>query len=114
MIKSIVKILIAVLLANAIWHVASAYVSYYRFKDAVSELALHPAGKTESQIKDRVVELAVAHDEPLDAESVKVQRNDQHTVVEGNYSKPIVLFPGLEYQLPLSLNVDRFSVDPNN
>ena len=55
MIKSIIKALIAVALANALWHVASAYMSYYRFKDAVSELSLHSLDKSESQIRDKVV-----------------------------------------------------------
>ena len=57
MIKAVVKLAIVALVANAIWRIGSAYMSYYRFKDAVDELALHSKGKTVEELKDRVLEL---------------------------------------------------------
>jgi hypothetical protein len=37
--KLIVKLVIVALIANAVWHVVSAYTAHYRFKDAIEESA---------------------------------------------------------------------------
>ena len=112
MIKGVIKLLIVVAVANALFHVASAYLSYFRFKDAVSELALHSADKSESQIKEKVIELAATYGEPLDVQAVEVRRNEEHTFIEGRYTKTVALFPGYEYPWPFSINVDGFVIRP--
>ena len=112
MIKAIIKLVIVALLANAIWRIGSAYVSYYRFKDSVSELALHSKGKTLDELKGRVLELAVSYDEPIDADAVSVRRDDPHVIIEGLYKKPVLLAPGYEYAWPFTLNVDEMVMSP--
>jgi hypothetical protein len=112
MIKSIIKLLMAIAIANAIWRGASAYVSYYRFEDAVRELATHSSDWTEGQIKDKVVELAATYEEPLDADAIAVRREEHHTYIDGSYIKPVALFPGYEYQWPFTLKVDGFVLVP--
>ena len=112
MIKSLIKVLIAVALANALWHVASAYISYYKFNDSVHELAIHNPGRSESQLKDKVVELAAMYDEPLDAEAIAVRKEPGHIYVDASYTKPVSLFPGYNYQWPFVIKVDGFVIEP--
>jgi len=111
--KAIIKILIVLLIANALWRVASAYISHYRFEDAVLELATRSTGKTSSeQLKDKVMELAATYDEPVDADAVAIRREEHHTYIDSTYKKPILLFPWYEYQWPFTLSVDGFVVVP--
>ena len=112
MIKAFIKLALIVLVANALWRVGSAYVSYYRFQDAVKDMAVHSRGMSDDQVKDRVMELAAAYDEPLAAESVAVRRDEHHTFVDGSYTKPVAVLPGYEYAWPFSLNVDGFVIVP--
>jgi hypothetical protein len=112
MIKSIIKAFVAILIANALWRGASAYMSYYRFEDAVSELAIHSSDKTDGQIKDKVVELAATYDQPLDADAIAVRREEHHLYIDGSYTKLVALFPGYEYQWPFRLKVDSFVIVP--
>jgi hypothetical protein len=112
MIKAIIKLAIVALFANAIWRIGTAYLSYYRFKDAVDELALHSKGKTIEELKDRVLELASSFDEPIDPDAVSVRRDEPHVIVEGSYKKRVLLAPGFEYAWPFSLNVDEMVVTP--
>ena len=112
MIKSLIKILIAVAVANALWHAASAYISFYKFQDAVNEQAIHSGGRSETQLKDKVIELAMTYGEPIDPEAVTVHRDEEHTRVETSYVKPVALFPGYEYQWPFTLKVDAFVIVP--
>ena len=112
MIKSIIKIAIAVVLANALWRVASAYISYYKFQDSVQEYAIRTNGKSEDEIKNRVAELAAQYEEPLDADAVDVRKTEQHTYIEASYTKPVAVLPGYEYQWPFSLKVDGYILEP--
>jgi hypothetical protein len=112
MIKSIIKIVIAVLLANALWRIASAYISYYKFQDAVQEYSIRSGGKSDDEIKNRVAELASQYEEPVDADSVQVTKNEQHTYIEASYTKPVAVLPGYEYQWPFSMKADGFLIEP--
>ena len=112
MIKAIVKLLIFVVLVNTLYQVASAYMAFYRFKDAVMDAALHSSGQTDDQIKDKVAELAAAHDQPLDAQTVAVRREQQHTYIDGSYTRLLSVLPGYQYPWPFSLSVDAFVINP--
>jgi len=111
MIKSIIKIVIAVLLANALWRIASAYISYYKFQDAVQEYSIRTAGRSEEEIKNRVAELAAQYEEPVDADAVDVRKSEQHTYIQATYTKPVAVLPGYEYQWPFSMKADGYVID---
>ncbi len=112
--KALVKLIVVVLLANALWHVTSAYLSFYKFRDALTEVAVAGKGKTDEELKDTVSELAASHDEPLAGDAVTIRRDGNHTYIEGSYTKPIAFLPGVEYQWPFSINVDGFVIVPVN
>ena len=114
MIKSIVKIIIAVLLANAIWRIASAYISYYKFQDAVQEYSIRTSGKSDDVVKGRVAELAAQYEEPVDADAINVRRDEQHTYIDFSYTKPVAVVPGYEYQWPFSVKVDGYVIEPQH
>jgi hypothetical protein len=112
LIKTIVKLAVVALLANAVWRIGSAYISFYRFQDAVSEAVLHSKGKTENELKDKVIELAASYDEPMTVDAISIRREDPHTIIEGAYKKPVLLAPGIEYEWPFNLSVDALVLVP--
>ena len=109
MIKTIVKLAIVVLVANAIWRVGSAYVSYYRFKDAVTDVAINSKNKTDDELRAKVIDLAMEYDEPIAADAVAIRREDKHVYIEGSYTKAVAVFPGYEYEWAFSLSADSAS-----
>ena len=111
MIKLIIKLAIAGLIANAAWRLGSAYASFYRFKDSVSETALYAKGKTDQELRQRVLELASMYDAPINDESLEVRRETSHILITGSYTKPVDILPGVQYQWPFTLNVDSLIVD---
>ncbi len=108
--KGILKILIVIFVANGLWRVSTAYVSYYKFKDAVNELASHTGGRSEAQIKDKVLELAGTYDEPVDPDSLSVRLDDNRVYVDTEYTKPITLLPGYDYKWLFKLNVEGYAL----
>ena len=106
MIKTLIKLAIVVLLANAIWRAGSAYLSYYKFEDAVTDVAIKSRDKTDEELRTKVMVLAMEYDEPIAAEDVTIRREDKHLVIEGSYTKPVAIFPWYDYQWTFSLKGD--------
>jgi hypothetical protein len=106
MIGRIIKLLIAALIVNATWRVGSAYVSFYRFRDAVTETAQFGADKTLDQLRDRVLELASQYDVPITEGDISLNRAGIRTRVTGSYIKVIEVVPGYRYPWPFSWNVE--------
>ena len=110
--KAIIKILIAIALANALYQASTAYISFYRFKDSVDELVTHTAGRSDGQLKDRVAELAATYGEPVDGDAVDVRHDQNHLYIDMSYTKPVALFPGYVYEWPFRIDADGLLINP--
>jgi hypothetical protein len=111
MLKVLLKLALAALIANAAWRVGSAYMQYYKFKDAIFETAQFGSDKTRVELRQRVLDLASQYDVPLREDDLTVRRDERnHTYVDGSYQHPVDLLPGYRYPLPFTVHVDVFTV----
>ena len=104
--RTLLKLAVVALVANAAWHVFGAYYPNYKFQDAVEYAAQNGAALTQDALREKVVELSSQFDLPLTADQVTVARQDTHTIVDLSYKRPIELVPGFRYQWPFSMHVD--------
>lgn len=114
MIKFIVKLLIVALVANAAWHLMTAYASYWKFKDAVAQTIQFGNDKSLATLKGRILQLATDYDVPVDEDDFTITRSREslHTVVDGGYSRDIELLPGYSRPWSFVFHVDTFSDAP--
>jgi hypothetical protein len=105
-IKTLIKLAIVVLVANAIWRAGSAYVSYYRFKDAVADVAVNSKNKTDEELHKKVMDVAMQYDAPLADDAVAIRHEDNHIYIDASYEQPVAVFPGYERQWTFSFTVD--------
>jgi hypothetical protein len=111
MLKLLVKLALAALIANAVWRVGSAYMRFYRFTDAVTQTAQFGLERSAADLPQRIVELASEYDVPLSVGDFTVQRDSRkHTLIEGSYVQPVDLAPGYQYQWPFRIHVDVLNV----
>ena len=111
MVKLFIKLALSALITNAVWHIGSAYVTFYRFKDAVTETAQFGSERPIAEIQERVMALASRHDIPLDKSDVTVRRDEgNHTYIDGSYVQPLDLLPGYRYPWSFALHVDVFTI----
>ena len=112
--KVVIKLLIVALIANATWRVGTAYVNYYKFKDAVREMTQYRGGLTDAQIHDKIFEFANEYSVPVTEDTLAISHDNSgtHTIVEGSYTQPIDLLPGVTYPWPFTVHVDTFVVEP--
>jgi hypothetical protein len=107
--KLIIKLAIVALVANAAWHVMSAYMSYYKFKDAVQQTTQFGNDKSIDQLRTRIIALAADYDVPIGDDDLSIKRESQHTIVDGSYSKTIDLLPGYARPWTFQVHLDTFS-----
>jgi hypothetical protein len=107
MLKLLIKLAIVVLIANAAWRLGSAYVTFYRFKDAVAEIAQFGAQRSAADLHQRVGDLASQYGLPLSDDAFTVRRDERnHTYVDGSYVQPVELLPGYRRPWTFTLHVD--------
>lgn len=107
--KLIIKLLLAALIANATFQIGSAYLDFYRFKDASDEAALTPR-ITDAQLRDRVLELASENNAPLDPDALEIRRDATHIFIDASYSRPVMVLPGKAFEWPFAFSLDVYLV----
>jgi hypothetical protein len=110
--KAILRLIVIALVANATWHVFTAYLAHYRFKDAVEHASLVGSDLTNDQLRERVLDLAMQYDVPVGAEGFTVERLQRHTIIDGKYSRPVELLPSVPFAWPFSWRTDTLSFKP--
>jgi hypothetical protein len=110
-IKTIVKLAIVALVANATWQAVNAYWPHYKFEDAVRSTVQYRGDRSDAQLRARILELATNYDIPLDAENLDVRRDETHTIVDASYVRSVALAPGYTYRWPFTLHVATFSIE---
>ena len=115
MIKLLVKLAIAALVANCFWRVGSEYITCYKFEDSVREAAEFRKG-SDVELRGKIEMLAADYDVPLDDEDLSIMsdqaRGADHVVIQLSYAKPIQLVPGYEYDWPFSFTIDTNHAKP--
>jgi hypothetical protein len=106
--KLLLKLVIVAALANATWHLFTVYSADYKFRDAVEYAAESRGGKTDDQLKEQVLALAVEADLPIDADHLSVSHFESRTTVETAYTRPVEFFPGFAYPWTMNVHVDAY------
>jgi hypothetical protein len=96
--RKLVKILILVSIANALYQFVPPYYHYVRFKDGVQEMALFSQRMSDTEIVDRVMALADRLGVPVDRDSVQVRHQATRVIINASYVEPMTFVPGRAYQ----------------
>jgi hypothetical protein len=93
--KTIIKIVLAILVVTACFNAARAAMSNYQFEDAVHELLLFDPHASDQEIMNFVTKTADQYGVPLDPEDVNIHQVGQDVVVDMSYTESINLIPGV-------------------
>lgn len=102
MLKRLIQLVIAAVVIYAGWHAGVVYVNYYQFNDELGQMALFAKGTaTESELKDRVLEVAQQYEIPLDPDAVVVHHDRDLTQITAPYVAEVKLLPNYIYRWKL-------------
>ena len=107
--KTLIKLALVAIVANATWHLFVVFSADYKFRDAVLYAAQFRGNKTDQQLKQEVLWIAAQAELPIDEEHLTVRRQDEtHTTVDTGYTRTVELLPGFTYQWPFTVHVDAY------
>lgn len=108
--KTVLKLVIAIALLNAVVRGADSAWNYYQLKDAAQRALLFGAQATSKQIHEQIMERAVELRVPLMPDELTVSWRAGRRIAEASYTQQIEFFPSYRYPVLFSFNVDAVSV----
>jgi hypothetical protein len=108
--KTVLKLVIAVALLNAVVRGADSAWNYYQLKDAAQRALLFGTQASSKQIHEQIMERATELQLPLRPENLTVSWRAGRRMAEASYTQSIEFFPRYRYPVLFSFNVDTVSV----
>ena len=104
--KTVLKLVIAVALLNAVVRGADSAWNYYQLKDAAQRALLFGAQVSSRQIHEQIMERAGELRVPLMPNDLIVSWRAGRRIAEASYTQQIEFFPRYRYPVLFSFNVD--------
>jgi type III secretion system FlhB-like substrate exporter len=108
--KTLIKLVIAVVLINAAYRAGTVFLKYYQFKDEIDQIVLFGQAEAAPQLKSEILQEATKRDVPLDEDDVMVRREGARTVADVSYADTVELFPRFIYPVKFSFSAEAFAV----
>lgn len=110
--QTLIKLLVAAIVINAVARGGMAAWSYFQLKDAALQTVVFGAGQTTEQLAESIVQRAAELEVPLQAGGVEVVRQGMRTVATASYTQRVEFFPRYEYPVKFSFSVDGVAIQP--
>ena len=104
--KTVIKLLIAIAILNAVARVGLVTMKYYEFKDAAQQLMTFGGDASPGELQNQILEKAMTLDVPLTIDDIEVVRNGKVTTATASYTEDVEVFPSYKYPIDF-----RFSVE---
>ena len=108
MIKTVLKLLIVVLVANAAYRIGSEYLNHIKFRDAIRDAAMFKA-RNDTELSGHIMTLSIEYDIPLSENDFEITRVERHVTVSGEYTKLIEIVPTFTYPWGFSWDIDVYT-----
>jgi hypothetical protein len=108
--KTVLKIVFAAALLNAVVRGGDSVWSYYQLKDAAERALLFGAQRTSQELHTQVMERAAELQLPLKPENLRIRWSPGRRIAEGSYTQAVEFLPNYPYPIVFSFNVDTVVV----
>lgn len=93
--KTVIKIVIALLVVTASFNAGRAALNNYQFQDAVHEGLLFDVRASDDQITDMVMKVASEYDIPINEEDIHIRDAGRDVEVTMAYTTNVAFVPGV-------------------
>jgi hypothetical protein len=107
--KTVIKVIVAIAVVNALARCGDAYWSFYQLKDAAQQAIVFAGRQTSAQIENDIMQKATALDVPLPPENLDVHHTQTHRIASASYTQDVEIFPNYVYPVPFSFTVDAIA-----
>jgi hypothetical protein len=109
---TLIKLIIAGLILNAVARGAFASWNYFELKDSAQQTVVFGARSTPDEIANAIVQRAYELNIPLELEDVEVTREGPRTVAHATYTQLVPFLPVYEHPVTFSFSVDGVAIKP--
>jgi hypothetical protein len=116
-VKTIIKLLIAIALINAAARVGMVVAKYYQLKDETLQLLTFGGNTTPNELQNRIIEKAQTLSVPVDPADIIVTRDGFHTYATVSYAQSVEVVPSYTYPIKFHFTSEAISMSglgPNN
>jgi hypothetical protein len=108
--KTVLKLVIAIALVNAVVRGGDSAWNYYQLKDSAQRALLFGSSLTSQQVHTQIMETAAQLRIPMKPEDLSVRWRTGRRIAEGSYTQPIEFLPNYPYPVLFSFTVDTVVV----
>ena len=108
--KTVLKLVIAIALVNAVVRAADSAWNYYQLKDAAERALLFGSKLSSQQVHQQIMETANELRLPLQPEDLSVRWRSGRRLALASYTQQIEFLPTYPYPILFSFNVDTAAV----
>ena len=94
MIRTLIKLVVVLVVLNALYRFGDAHWDHYQFEDSVQQLAQFSESATADDVRTKVLELARCRTFLSRPDNLTVTRVPRRIEVDGVYVRKLTLFPG--------------------
>lgn len=98
MIRRLIALVFAAAFVYAGYNVGTAWVHYRKFQDAVRDTALFGNGKSDDDLRTKIMEEASQNEIPLSSDNVTIARRAGEVVIQARYVQAVKILPGYTRQ----------------
>ncbi len=109
MLGKLLKLAVVILLLHAAWQVGSSYWTFYRFEDALQEVAQFGGNSTEQDLRASVKKVAADVGVPLEPERVTITRTQAKLFIEADYQVQVQILPRYPYPWTFKASVSAWT-----
>jgi hypothetical protein len=107
--KQLIKLAIAALITYAAWNAGNAWLTFFKFKDDVEQLAAFGTKMSDDDLRARVLEAASQRSVSLN-DDLAVRREHEHTYVDASYTSAINVLPWYAYPWTFEVHVNAITL----
>jgi len=104
--KTLIKLLIAAIVLNALARAGLAASRHYQFTDAAQQVIVFGSRLRIDELHHEIMARAAELELTVDPADLIVRRDGLRTIVEGSYTQAIELFPNYRYPHTFTVDVE--------
>jgi hypothetical protein len=108
--KTVLKLVVAIAMVNAVVRAADSAWNYYQLKDAAERALLFGSKLSSQQVHQQIMETANELRLPLKPEDLSVRWRSGRRLAVASYTQQIEFLPNYPYPILFSFNVDTSAV----
>ena len=112
--RALIRIAILLLLAHGLYRFVPPYFHHHQFESALKDLSTRWGTPNDEEVMQHVLTTAAEHQVPITRDHVSVQRQQNHILIDIDYTVPVEFIPSVRRDVGFKTHVDAWRLETRN